>query len=352
VTLQRHILRVVGIRVLAAWVVLVSILQILDLLDVTTDILDRKLGVAGVAYYAALRLPTLAQQVAPLAVLAGCLFAFAQLARENAVVALRSAGMSAYRLIGMTAPVAIAVVVAHLAAVQWLAPRADQALDAWWARSAPRAEQAPKGPRSFRVGTDIVVASAGDEAGRRLTGVSLYRRAPDGRLVERIHAEAATFGPKGWTLVQPRLEMIGGLGVQRASAGQMLWTTGPAPQDVRAIFGTDQTLAPGSARRALSGGASARSPSFYRTELQRGFAAPIGALVMLLLAGPVTLTNFRSGGAQVLVSCLGAGLIFLVVDGICTAMGQGGSVPAFLGAWAAPVAFAAAGASALVFMEG
>ena len=63
--LRRHILRLVGTRVMAALVVLVSILQILDLLDVTTDILQRRLGVAGVFYYATLRLPSLIEQVAP-----------------------------------------------------------------------------------------------------------------------------------------------------------------------------------------------------------------------------------------------------------------------------------------------
>jgi len=103
VIVRRHLLGVVGTRVLAALVVLVAILQVLDLLDVTTDILSRKLGVAGVLYYAMLRLPSLVAQVAPLSVLAGSLFAFTQLARENAVVALRSTGFSAYQLLGAMA---------------------------------------------------------------------------------------------------------------------------------------------------------------------------------------------------------------------------------------------------------
>src|SRR5690606_21935660 len=89
-TLTRHVVRLVGGRILAALAVLVGILQILDLLDVTTDILDRQLGAGGVAYYALLRMPRLIEQAAPLAVLAGALFAFTQLARESAVTAMRS----------------------------------------------------------------------------------------------------------------------------------------------------------------------------------------------------------------------------------------------------------------------
>jgi lipopolysaccharide export system permease protein len=73
---------------------------------------------------------------------------------------------------------------------------------------------------------------------------------------------------------------------------------------------------------------------------------------MLLLAGPVLLVNFRSGGASTVVACLAAGLLYMVVDGVFSAMGQSGAVPAILGAWAAPVIFAAGGATALLFLEG
>jgi lipopolysaccharide export system permease protein len=352
VILPKHLLRLVGFRVLAALVVLVSILQVLDLLDVTTDILERRLGVEGVLYYALLRLPSLVQQVAPLSVLAGCLFAFTELARQNAVVALRSTGISAYQLLAMMAPAAIAIVLLHMASVQWLTPRADQALDAWWSRTAPRADQTPQGPRSFRVGEDIVTAAVGAPSGRVLTGVRIYRRDPAGRLVERLRAASATYQGDGWRLAAPNFETLGPGGVQRGAAQEIVWRPGPKPQDVRAIFSGDETLAPGSARRALAGGVSAKPPAFYETALQRGWAAPLAALVMMLLAGPVLLVNFRSGGASTVVACLGAGLLFLVIDGVFTALGESGAVPAILAAWAAPAIFAALGASALLYKEG
>jgi lipopolysaccharide export system permease protein len=352
VILPRHLRRIVGSRVLASLLVLVSILQILDLLDVTTDILERRLGVGGVLYYAVLRLPTLIQQVAPLSVLAGCLFAFTELARQNAVVALRSTGISAYQLLRMMAPAALAVALLHMASVQWLTPRADQALDAWWSRTAPRAEQTPQGPRSFRVGEDIVTATMGDRSGRRLTAVKIYRRDPAGRLVERLRADTASYQEDGWRLAAPSFETLGPAGVQRGAAQEIVWRPGPQPQDVRAIFTGEQSLAPGSARRALRGGVSAKPPAFYQTAVQRAWSAPLAAFVMLLLAGPVLLVNFRIGGARTVVLCMGAGLLFLVVDGVFTALGESGTVPALLAAWAAPAIFAALGGSALLFQEG
>jgi len=344
--------RTVATRVLAALVVLVSILQVLDLLDVTTDILERKLGISGVLYYAALRLPALVEQVAPLSVLAGCLFAFTQLARENAVVALRSTGISIYQLLTMVVPAVLVVALLHLVSIQWLAPRADRALDAWWSASAPADEKKPDGPRSFRVGADIVTAATSDASGRTLNEVSIYRRDAQGRLVERLRAKSATYAGDGWRLAGPSFETLGPAGVQVGAANQIVWRPGPQPQDVRAIFAGETSVAPGAARRALSGGAAARPPAFYLTALQRAWAAPLSAFVMLLLAGPVLLVNFRSGGARTVVACLGAGLLYMVVDGVFSAMGQSGAIPAILGAWAAPAIFASAGASALLFLEG
>ena len=65
-SLQAHVVKILAIRVLVAALVLLGLLQILDLIDVTTDILARNLGVGGVIYYATLRLPRFDEQVAPL----------------------------------------------------------------------------------------------------------------------------------------------------------------------------------------------------------------------------------------------------------------------------------------------
>lgn len=352
-TLNRYILRLVTSRIIAAAAVLLGILQILDLMDVTPEILERNLGVLGVAHYALLRLPRLIEQVAPLSVLAGALFAFTQLARDSAVTALRASGMTVYRLTAMAAPAAVLILVVQLLMSQAVAPRTDQALERWWKTTAPAAQKPKTGPRTFRVGPDVVTARPGDTDGRRLENVQIYRRSIDGRLVQRIKAPAAVYEAGRWTLQTPRFETVGSKGVQDGSAQQMTWPNSLRPRDVRALYSDDPQAAAGSARRALEGGGSDRSAAFYRMQLQRAWAGPMGALVMLLLAAPVALANFRGGrGATLGVACLGAGLLFLVIDGLVTALGESGAAPALLAAWAAPAAFAALGATLLIYLEG
>jgi lipopolysaccharide export system permease protein len=348
-----YLMKLVGGRILAALAVLVGILQILDLLDVTTDILDRKLGAEGVAYYALLRLPRLIEQAAPLAVLAGALFAFAKLAGESAVTAMRSTGISAYRITILAMPAAAVLAAIQLLIGLSIAPRTDQILSEWWEASTPADEQRKASdPLAFRVGDEIVVAKSSAADGRHLADVEIYRRDPSGRLVQRTAAKAAIHEASGWRLAEPTFESLGANSVRTGAATEMSWLQNLRPADVVALSAGAGTVTPTEARRALEGGVSVRPKTFYDTQVQRTWAGPIACLVMLLLAAPTALANFRGGAASLMVECLAAGLLFLVFDGAFTALGENGAAPAALAAWAAPAMFSALGLTALLYMEG
>lgn len=352
-TLQRLVLGVTGVRVAAAAAILLAILQILDLLDVTTDILDRGLGMSGVAYYAALRLPRLIEQVAPLSVLAGGLFAFAQLARESAVIAMRAAGVSVYRLIAMAAPVAAVVMVVDIGATEFVAPRTDPVLEAWWRDTAPAADRNELKARPFRVGGDLVVAKSDDVRGRRLLAVQIYRRNPEGRLVEVIESPLASYGGGRWTLEKPSIVRIADGQAETSTASEMDWSVPLTPADVQGLFGAEQSPTAASAQRALHGGGSERPDSFYAVRIQKALAGPVSLFVMLLLTAPVALGNFRTREGTILSACgLGAGLAFMVADGLLLALGEAAALSPFLAAWTAPLVFAALATTVLLRMEG
>lgn len=352
--LYAYVLKAVAVRILVAGLILLAVMQILDLLEVTPDIINRGLGAAGMAHYALLRLPRLIDQAAPLSVLAGVIFAFMKLSGESQIVAIRASGVSVYRLTAMALPAALAVMALDFAAVEVVAPRTDPMLQAWWTATAPPDAKPTVKPHAFRVGSDVVVASIGDIEGRALSDVKIYRRDATGRLAERIQAAKATYaGDGGWRLSNPQFARITNAGVSLGGAGQMTWASTFRPRDVRALFAGDQNVSAASAARALAGGGSERPPSYYATHLQRSVAHPLGAIVMLLLAAPIALANFRSGqGGVFVVVGLASGLVFLVADGLLTAMGESGSVTPILAAWTAPIVFASLGATALLKLEG
>jgi lipopolysaccharide export system permease protein len=351
-TLRAYVFKLMLQRTIVSAVILLAILQILDLLDITTPVLDRGLGLPGLLHYSALRLPALFRQIAPLSVLVGVIFCYLQLARDNAVVAMRAAGVSLLQLILMGAPVAGGMAALDFAVVEFVAPKAQSSLDNWWASTAPPSERPQFKARPFRVGADIVLARQGDQAGSRLDDVRIYRRGVTGQLSERIVSASAIYTEQGWRLHQPMVTRIGEAVVTTSAPNQVMWRNSLDPRAVRTLFAPNQPLSANDARRALTDGVSEKPEAYYLTQLHRALAEPLGALVMLLLASPVAFANFRSGnGVRFVIGAIGAGLIYLVVDGVMTAMAETGATPSLLGAWFAPVIFAAGGLTALLYLE-
>ena len=113
--LPRYLRQLLGQRVLAVLLALGGLLQILDLLDSTTEIFARGQGIAGVGHYIALRAPSLLLQALPLAALVGAVFAFSTLAKQHEVIALRAAGLPFRRVVLILLPTVLLV-----ASAQWL----------------------------------------------------------------------------------------------------------------------------------------------------------------------------------------------------------------------------------------
>ncbi len=119
--------RVAG-QMLGTLAVLAGLMQLLELLDVTTDILDRDLGFSGIVRYALLRLPAELVVALPLAVLLGAMSTFFAMARSHEITALRSAGVSMSRLLRHLLPVPLLFAVLQLALTQGIVPLTESNL--------------------------------------------------------------------------------------------------------------------------------------------------------------------------------------------------------------------------------
>jgi lipopolysaccharide export system permease protein len=251
-------------------------------------------------------------------------------------------------------------VVAHFVVADQIAPRAQAAFTTWWnAHPAPPDKTAPSAPPKtktvwFRTGSYLVYAEAASADGRRLDRVRIYRRDPSGRLSERLLANSAAYGPDGRWRLQGAQELdVGPTSLRSGGGADRVWDTDLAPGDVVGVFSPEDRISSGKALRAMTGDRPAdKSPAFYATRLHRALAEPLGAIVMLLLAAPAALAQQRNNQAKLLMFSLGSGLLFLMVDGVLTALGQTNVLPPILAAWAAPVLFAAFAGAALVHLEG
>ena len=130
-TLAAYLNRLLAVRSLGALAAILGVLQTLDLMDATHDLLARDFGLPEFLQYMALRAPSMVQQIAPLAALIGALLTFAQLARGGEVIAVRATGTPIYRIVLMMVPGAAVIALVHLAAAEVLAPPAERYLSDW-----------------------------------------------------------------------------------------------------------------------------------------------------------------------------------------------------------------------------
>jgi lipopolysaccharide export system permease protein len=350
--LSAYLTRIMAVRTAAAAAALMGLLQLIDLLERTSDILARG-GVLEIGRYMALRLPFLFQQVAPFAVLAGAIFTFSQLARNSELVVMRISGMSLLQIFRRTLPVALAVAALDLVVADQVTPRAEQALATWWSATAPGPVRKTPAPRWFRIDGDVVMIRSASPSGKVLKGVTVYERDDQSALTRRMASASATPEAGGWRLHDA---VVTDLGKERAdliTAGSMDWRTSFRSSDAARLFADSYEITSGTAFRSLFGnGPVDKSPSQFQTRLYRTLAEGVAPIIMLLLALPTALGYSRSNRTAPVLFGLGCGLLYLVADGLLTAMGQGGVLPPLVAAWGAPVVFAAGAVSILLYAEG
>lgn len=353
-TLDYYVLRLLLVRTIGAIIVLVGLVQVLELLDMTNEILERGLGLAGIGHYSLLRLPGQFQQVASLGVLVGAIFTFTQLARNSEMVVIRATGANIYRVLRMMAPVAIGVALVDFVIAAEVAPRTQDSLVHWMNVNMPPSKAKPAKPHWFRLGQDLVMVGQASEDGRTLSDLRIYKRDATKTLTEEIAAPRATAEPGGWRLHEAVTTRVG---TDRSSVSpprDQSWKTTLTAGELTQLLRAGQKITLTSAFGAVTGARPAdRSPGFYATRLHRTFAEPLGVLVMLLLSAPAALASLRSDQAmRLFLFGVASGILFLVADGLLTALGETSGLPAVLAAWSAPTAFTALAITVLLYVEG
>jgi lipopolysaccharide export system permease protein len=351
-SLSAYLTRIMAVRTLAAALALIGLLQLIDLLERTGGLLARG-GALDILQWIVLRTPFLFHEVAPFAVLGGAIFTFSQLARSSELVVMRISGLSLYEIFKRTLPVALAVAAIDLVVTDQVTPRAEQFLNSWWDSTAPGAATKPGTPRWFRIDGNVVMVRSATRDGDTLRGVSIYERNDDKALTRRVQATSAVWTGGGWALHDATITDLGAARATVMTVAGTSWRTTLRPADAARLFADTYEITSGSAYRSLFGkGPVDRSPSQFKTRLFRTIAEGLAPIIMLLLAMPTALGHSRSNRTGPIIFALGCGLLYLVTDGLLTAMGSAGILPPLAAAWGAPVAFAAGAVSVLLYAEG
>jgi len=312
---------------------------------------------------AALRLPYLALQILPFAILLGGILCFWRLTRSSELIVARAAGVSAWEF--LTAPTFCALVFGCFAVMigsplsSIMFSRAEQLENSYltasggplalnsgelWLRQSDRM-LTPQG-------VAIIHARDVQLKRRQLTArdLSVFRLNASDQLLARIEAAHAVLAPGHWDLSNARMLR------PDAPPGPLERISLPTDltvQRVQESFASPDTLSvwalPGFIRLLQHSGFSSVR---HRLHFQSLLALPLLCATMTLVAAGFSMRPARRGGvARMIGSGVASGFALFMISKIAEEFGQSGALPVVLAAWAPTAAGLMLAIALLLHME-
>jgi lipopolysaccharide export system permease protein len=355
-TLTLYLARLFITRILGVLILLVLVLQMLDLLSESGNILAVPgNGQAQIWYYMSLRTPQLIARFLPYSVLLATLFTFWPLNQNSEVIAMRAAGLSAHQVLAPMLLTAALVSLASFAFNETVVARATGTLKQW-----SSLKYAPVPPDTgikanvyLRDGTNILTANkvTGKGDAITMTGVTWYRRDAGGMVLEQLRSDRASYAAPGWRLEQPRRFDV--RSTVQDQPGNQVVATGVTPDQVMVgkVDPDGQNLF--ELRRSINAlKAAGRRTAELEAKWWHKLSGPLSALLMPLLGSIAAFGLARSG--QLLIRAvlgMALGFAYFVVDNAALAMGNFGGYPSLIAAWAPFLLFYLVGETVLVRTE-
>jgi lipopolysaccharide export system permease protein len=359
--LERYILaRTLG-GVGAALAVITAVIVLVQFVDLSRQMGVRaEVGPAQLFGLTMLRAPSVIQILLPFVFLFGVIAAYVGLNRRSELVAMRAAGVSAWRFI---MPAALAAFVAGVLAVTLLNPLAASLNGRFeLARARMMENYLPGAPKDvwLRQGDDtnqiVIHAKARDmvDGVVRLRGVSLFiyqrNRADRLEFKRRLEAAEARLMPGFWQLRDVREATAGENSVRSETLSIRSSLDAEAAME---RFASPDAIAfwrlPAAIRLTEQAGFSA---SGYRLRFHQLLAMPILFAAMAVLAAAFSLRLARLGGLAGLSGAgVALGFVVFFFDQFAGALARGDIIPLYAAAWAPPVVALLSGLTLLCYTE-
>ncbi|QHC36900.1 LptF/LptG family permease [Komagataeibacter xylinus] len=322
-------------KVFTTTIIVVALMEILALLEQVTEIMHRNLGLSGVLYYAVMHLPLLFGNAMPIAVLIGALLTLLQLTTSNEISIMRAAGLSTPGLIKLFLPTIIGLGVLCGLVNDQVTPRTEQRLAQWWNATTPDAATVWHN-YWLRARDDLININYLSGGGQVLDRVTVYHRDHQSLLQKVTTLRNVHYTHGHWygtptrvlsVLSPTRVDLLDTPGEpvrldwpDTLTPGYLMQITVSFTQSIGTMLAEQNDSLP-----------SSQSPSFFITEILGRIMLPVTFAVMLLLAVPVVYIPPRAGTRSWLpIWCLGAGLLFVVFQGLLRALGNAGTLPSLM----------------------
>jgi lipopolysaccharide export system permease protein len=359
--LERYVLARIFVGLGAWFAVIASVILLVQFVDLSRSVGVRAdVGVGQLFGLTLLKAPALILLLLPFVFLAGGMTAYVGMNRRSELVAMRAAGISAWRFI---LPSAAAAFVTGIIAVTVFNPMAA-ALSARFEsdRAALMDTYLTNAPKEvwLRQGDDrtlmVIHAKARDtiEGSVRLKGVSLFVYQKDARglpqFKRRLEAAEARLLPGFWRLTDVREATAGESSVRSDSLS--IRSTLDAESALER-FASAEAIAfwrlPAAIKQTEQAGFSAGG---YRLRFQQLLATPLLFAAMSVLAAAFSLRLVRLGGLAGLAGAgVAIGFVFFFFNQFSGALAGADILPLAIAAWAPPLVALLSGLMLLCYTE-
>jgi lipopolysaccharide export system permease protein len=355
-TLTLYLVKQFATRIFGILIMLVLVLQMLDLLSESGDILAYPgNGEAQLWTYISLRTPQLIARFLPYSVLLATILTLATLNQNSEVVAMKASGMSAHQVLAPLLITAVGIAAISFAFNERVVTRANATLKAWQAN-----EWGPIPKETgivlnvyLKDGNNILLAQkiTGTGQAMRMTGVTWYERDPQMTITGVVHARQATYAGNGWQLDQPVRFDVTSTMTRPLPALTVAPSVTPREVELSRIDPEGQDFSQ-LAKTLNSLRASGRNTDELDGKWWHRFSGPLAALLMPLLGATAAFGLARSGQLLVRsVTGMALGFAYFVIDNAALAIGNFGGYPPLVAAWAPFLLFFCIGEAVLIRTE-
>ena len=350
---RRFLLAILGLCALVAG--LVFLFDVLELIRRNNN--EEGFTVARIVVLSLLRVPLLAEQALPFAVLFGAILAFAQLSRSLELVVARAGGQSVWSFTRPPLLLALAIGIVASTIYNPLAVRLDAWSDAFLlslGASPERLILGGEGDVWLRqrggTGESILRATSRSADGTLLSGVTAFVFEANGMFRERIEALTAELKPGQWALSEATVISHD---TNRQKLALYGLETSLTPTEVREAIAEPEAIdfweLPHAIELAERAGLAADR---YRLQYHVLMARPLLLASMVLIAAVVSLRLSRFGGTtKMVLGGIAAGFLLYIFFELIQDLGGTGLVPAWIAAWSPGTVGILLGTTLLLYQE-
>ena len=295
------------------------------------------------------KLPEMIGNTASFSILMTTLLTLGLLSRNSEVIAMRSCGVSLYRISLPMLAMSLAICLLLLANTELIVPESSERMMRF-----ERVKIKKQGDNAvfrrnniwFRSDTQILQAQLFDPQTRMLKGVSVWTVDTAMNPTSRVDADSAQLKDGRWVLQGVSIKDFGsgkGFVIQKKDAMDIALNL--KIDDLQVLDKNADNL---SYRRLKEYSESLQNGGYqayqYLTMMHSKLSSPFAAFVMVILGIPFALRSSRSGGIALGIGAsIGIGFVFFVVNAVLLSYGRSGVLPPVVAAWGANFIFVLGG---------